>query len=158
MSRKSTVAGAFAIILFLVATSSAARAEAVGAIRVTDRGPFQVWNGVDADVPGSGARVLAVIGPAKSIRVNYTSSMPAPQVLMGSNWVEIAAGAGTAFTFGGRDQDCYDRFILMCINKPIEGVPPGAILCYCKGQDDAICCTSDTGIYTDGIVLKRAQL
>ena len=147
------------LLLFLycvVGLGTAARAEQVGKIRLTDRGPFQVWNGIDADAPlGSGNRVLAVIGTTKSLRVTYAATMNPPQVKMGQGWVDVLAGSGTAMTFSGPDRDCYPRTILLCKSGPIGGIPPGAILCMCTGSEDTICCTSDTGIYYDNMIPRE---
>jgi hypothetical protein len=144
-----------AVLAVVSIVSGAARADQVGSIRLTDRGPFQVWNGADADVPGGNARVLAVIGPTKSLRVSYSASMAPPQISVGRGWVDVVAGPGTAMTFAGRDRDCYINRILSCTNRPIQGVPSGAILCMCVMQEDTLCCTSDTGIYTDSMVPRE---
>jgi len=124
----------------------------VAKIRITDDGPFQIWDGVDADSSNPGARVLAVIGPKKSLRVNYTAAMPAPQVSMGAKWVDIVAGDGTAMTFSGPKVDCYSDTILWCTTKPVQGIPPGRMLCYCTHQPESVCCTSDTGIFPKSMV------
>lgn len=136
----------FLVLVSLVA-SSAGRAEPVGSIRVTDRGPFRVWNGFDADAPrGSGQRVLAVAGAMKSIRVTYAASMSAPQVTTGAGFAEIVPGPGTVIDFGGPRDDCHSDTIVYCSNDPIRNYPPGTILCMCTRQPGAICCTADTGV------------
>ena len=156
MRRSSRILG-IAFVLVSLVIQGAARADQVRSIRVTDRGPFQVWNGVDGENAASGARVLAIIGPTKSLRVNYNASMAPPQVSIGRGFADVVAGPGTAMTFGGPDRDCYFNRILSCTNRPIQGVPSGAILCMCTLQENTICCTSDTGVYTDVMVPRDGQ-
>jgi hypothetical protein len=124
----------------------------VDKIRLTDSGPFQVWNGFDADSQNPGARVLAVIGAKKSLRVNYTGSMQPPQVTMGPGWVDVVAGQGTALTFSGPKSDCHYNQILWCTNRPFNNLPAGTLVCMCTGSSDSICCSSDTGIFPKSIV------
>jgi hypothetical protein len=158
MKMKSRGPGATFLVLLALATT-AARAEPVASIRLTDKGPFQVWNGVDGDAPpASGQRVLAVIGATKSLRVNYTASMTPPRVSMGRGWADIVAGPGTAMTFAGPDHDCYSNMILYCTNHPIQGAPPGAIVCMCIYKAGSVCCSSDTGFYSKGMVAIDSQL
>lgn len=133
MKLRSRLASSVVLLTSIFGVGSAVRADQVGKIRLTDRGPFQIWNGVDADAPrGSGNRVLAVIGATKSLRVNYAATMIPPQVKLGQGWADVVAGPGTAMTFRGPDRDCYPRTILLCKSGPIGGVPPGAILRMCR--------------------------
>jgi hypothetical protein len=138
-------------LLSLIVLSSlwtaVSHAEPARSIRVADRGPFKIWNGLDGDAPrGSGRRVLAVSGATKSFRVNYSASMAPPHVRTGIGHAEIIAGPGTTIDFGGPRGDCYSDRIVYCMNGPISGYPPGTILCMCTVQTGATCCTSDTGI------------
>jgi hypothetical protein len=150
MTRSSRILGV-ALVLVSLLIAGAARADQVSSIRLTDRGPFQVWNGVDGENAASGARVLAIIGPTKSLRVNYNASMAPPQVSIGRGFADIVAAPGTGLNFEGRDTDCRNDLILWCTNQPITGAPAGSIVCMCVGRFGSICCSSDTGIYTNMI-------
>ena len=145
------------LVLFLLAISAAAHAGEVASIRIHDQGPFQIWNGIDAGSSDPNARVLAVIGSSKSLRIGYDAREEAPAVSFGPGWAEVDAGRGTALGFS-IDTDCHPHQILYCTNEPIEGIPKGAILCMCTGKADDTCCESDTGIYTKSITLKKAHM
>lgn len=135
----------------LLHTGGDARAEQYNGIRLVDGGPFQVWHGTDAENSDPHARVLSIIGSEKSLRVRYSDLLPIPSVQFGLGWAEINAASGTAMNFETEENDCYEDMILYCTNQPIQGVPPGAILCFCTGSDeDNVCCLSDTGVVESG--------
>jgi|WetSurMetagenome_2_1015567.scaffolds.fasta_scaffold182833_1 hypothetical protein len=149
MRTSSRILGMVAVLLLSILAAGSARADQVTSIRMTDRGNFQVWNGVDGENAASGARVLAVIGPRKSLRVNYNASMAPPQVSVGRGFVDIVAAPGMGLSYSGRDTDCHSDLILYCTNRPIRGAPAGSIVCMCVRQWGSICCSADTGIYGD---------
>lgn len=140
-----------------IAAFHAARAGEVASIRVHDHGSFQIWNGADAGSTDPNARLLAIIGSTKSLRIGYDAREEAPSVSFGPGWADVEAGPGTAFNFSV-DTDCHPHQILYCTNEPIKGIPKGAILCMCTGRADETCCESDTGIYTKAIALKKAHM
>ena len=144
-------------VFLLAAGPRAAHASEVASIRIHDQGPFQIWNGIDAGSSDPNARVLAVIGGAKSLRIGYDARDEAPAVSFGAGWAEVSAGRGMALAFSV-DTDCHPHQILYCTNEPIERIPKGAILCMCTGKADDTCCESDTGIYTKMITLKKAHM